>query len=115
MRFADERCEVRPGTIERPDLTVRMSALLFLALHRGEASAAWALVSGRIRLRGRRRLFLLFPRLFPNEAGSTWLHRWAFRVRGVRRKRESWRGSSTAGVAGTDARRRSGRSGQVRW
>ena len=88
MRIADERCEVRPGTLERPDLTVRMPALLFLALHRGEASAAWGLVRGRIRLRGRRRLFLLFPRFFPTEAGSTWLHRWAFRVRRLRRKRE---------------------------
>ena len=88
MRVADERCEVRPGTLERPDLTVRMPAFLFLALHRGEASAAWGLVSGRIRLRGRRRLFLLFPRFFPTEAGSTWLHRWAFRVRRLRRKRE---------------------------
>ncbi len=88
MRIADERCEVRPGTLERPDLTVRMPALLFLALHRGEASAAWGLVSGRIRLRGRRRLFFLFPRFFPTEAGSTWLHRWAFRLRRLRRKRE---------------------------
>src|SRR5439155_17964963 len=70
MRIADERCEVRPGTLERPDLTVRMPALLFLALHRGEASAAWGLVSGRIRLRGRRRLFLLFPRFFPSEGGA---------------------------------------------
>ena len=88
MRVADERCEVRPGTIERPDLTVRMPGLLFLALHRGEASAVWGLLTGRIRLRGRRRLFLLFPRLFPTEAGSTWLHRWAFRIRRMRRKRE---------------------------
>ena len=46
MRVADERCEVRPGTIERPDLTVRMPALLFLALHRGEASAASAAAGG---------------------------------------------------------------------
>ena len=88
MRVADERCEVRPGTLERPDLTVRMPALLFLALHRGEASAVWGLLTRRIRLRGRRRLFLLFPRLFPTEAGSTWLHRWAFRMRRLRRKRE---------------------------
>jgi epoxyqueuosine reductase QueG/putative sterol carrier protein len=81
LRIGDERCEVRPGTIDRPDLTVRMPALLFLALHRGEASPVWGLVTGRIRLRGRRRLFLLFPRLFPTEAGASWLHRAAFRVR----------------------------------
>ena len=72
---------MRPGTIEAADLTVRMPALLFLALHRGEASAAWGLLTGRIRLGGRWRLFLVFPRLFPTEAGGTRLHRWAFRVR----------------------------------
>src|SRR5207237_539382 len=64
MRIADGRCEVRPGTIDTPDLTVRMPALLFLAIHRGEASPVWGLVTGRIRLAGRRRLFLHFPRLF---------------------------------------------------
>jgi ferredoxin len=81
MRIADERCEVRPGDIEEPDLTVRMPGVLFLALHRGEASPLWGLVSGRIRLAGRRRLFLLVPRLFPTEAASSRLHRWAFRAR----------------------------------
>src|SRR5262249_10131641 len=81
MRIADERCEVRPGTIERPDLTIRMPAILFLALHRGEASAVWGLVTRRIRLSGRWRLFMLFPRFFPTEAGSSRLHRWAFRMR----------------------------------
>jgi len=86
MRIADERCEVRPGTVEHADLTVRTPALLFLALHRGEASALWGLLSGRIRLGGRRRLFFLFPRLFPTEAGSTRLHRWAFRLRRALRR-----------------------------
>ena len=65
MRIADERCEVRPGRSAGPDLEIRMPALLLLAIHRGEASAVWNLLIGRIRLRGRRRLFLLFPRLFP--------------------------------------------------
>src|SRR5438552_9499757 len=79
MRIGDERCEVRPGTIDAPDLTIRMPALLFLALHRGEASALWGLATGRIRLRGRRRLFLVFPRIFPTEAPGSPFHRWAFR------------------------------------
>jgi epoxyqueuosine reductase QueG len=91
MRIADERCEVRPGASSdvTPDLVVRMPALLFLALHRGEASAVWGLATGRIRLAGRRRLFLVFPRLFPTEAGGTPLHRLAFRVRRALRRRRS--------------------------
>lgn len=74
MRIADERCEVRPGpsaaAYGAADLLVRMPALLLLAIHRGDASPVWGLLTGRIRLRGRRRLFLLFPRLFPTEAPS---------------------------------------------
>ena len=41
MRIADERCEVRPGTIDAPDLTVRMPATLLprRAPRRGEPRA----------------------------------------------------------------------------
>jgi len=53
MRVADEHCEVRPGTIDAPDLTVTMPAMLFLAVHRGEASPVLGVVTGRIRLQGR--------------------------------------------------------------
>jgi epoxyqueuosine reductase QueG len=81
MRIADERCDVRPGRIDAPDLTVHMPATLFLAVHRGEASPVWGVLTGRIRLGGRRRLFPLFARLFPTEAGSSWLHRLGFRLR----------------------------------
>jgi len=81
MRIAGGRCEVRPGTIEAPDLTIRMPARLFLAIHRGDRSAAWGLVTGRIRLAGRRRLFRHFPRLFPTEAPSNPLARWLFLAR----------------------------------
>jgi putative sterol carrier protein len=81
MRIADERCDVRPGTIDAPDLTVRMPATLFLAVHRGEASPVWGVLTGRIRLAGRRRLFPLLARLFPTETGGSWLHRLGFRLR----------------------------------
>jgi ferredoxin/putative sterol carrier protein len=81
MRIGDRHCEVRPGRSDAPDLTVRMPATLFLAIHRGEASAVWGLLTGRIRLGGKRRLFLLFPRLFPTEAPSSRAHRWWYRLR----------------------------------
>jgi hypothetical protein len=65
LRVAEERCNVVPGRAADADLTIRCDGALFLAVHRGEASAVLALLSGRIRLSGRRRLFLAFPRLFP--------------------------------------------------
>jgi epoxyqueuosine reductase QueG len=81
MRIAGQRCEVRPGEHGTADLTVAMPATLLLAIHRGEASAVWGLLTRRIRLRGRRRLFLLFPRLFPTEAPSSRLAAWWWRLR----------------------------------
>ncbi len=91
MRIADERCDVRPGLAGTADLVVRMPALLFLAVHRGEASPVWALLTRRIRLGGRRRLFLLFPRLFPTEAPRTALHRMVYRLRRRRRRERTAR------------------------
>jgi hypothetical protein len=87
MRIADGHCEVRPGTIEGADLVIRMPALLLLAIHRGEANPVWGLLTRRIRLAGQRRLFLLFPRLFPTEASASPLARWAFRARRAWRRR----------------------------
>ena len=94
MRVADEHCEVRPGTIEAPDLTVTMPALLFLAVHRGEASPVLGVLTGRIRLDGRRRLFPVLARIFPTETRGSILHRLAFRVRQWQRRRRSRGGAS---------------------
>jgi ferredoxin len=85
IRVADQRCSVHPGRNGTADLVVRCDARLFLRIHRGEANAPWQLLLGRIRLRGRRRLFLLFPRLFPTRPGESWLHR------AVWHARRSWR------------------------
>lgn len=87
MTVGDRRCQVRPGRAERPDLVVRCDARLFLRVHRGEARAPWQLLLGRIRLRGRRRLFLVFPRLFAIPPGESWLHRLGWRARRWRRRR----------------------------
>ncbi len=85
MRIAEGRCEVRPGTMPEPDLVVRMAATYFLAVHRGDANPAFGLLTRRIRLRGRRRLFLHFPRLFPADAPSSLASRWLFMWRRRRR------------------------------
>src|SRR5690242_17831353 len=65
MRIVDERCSVRPGTVERPDLTVRCDGRLYLGIQTGDVSPVLELVRGGIRLEGRKELFLAFPRLFP--------------------------------------------------
>ena len=53
---------------------------------RAAASAVLGLLVGRIRLRGRRRLFLRFPALFGFEPGQTLAHRWLFHLRHWRRR-----------------------------
>jgi putative sterol carrier protein len=94
MRVADEHCEVRPGTIEAPDLAVTMPAMLFLAVHRGEASPVLGVLTGRIRLKGQRRLFPLLARLFPTETGGSILHRLAFHARQWLRRRRAQGGKA---------------------
>jgi putative sterol carrier protein/Fe-S-cluster-containing hydrogenase component 2 len=86
LRVAEERCNVAPATAAAPDLTVRCDASLFLAIHRGEASALGALLLGKIRLAGRRRLFLAFPRIFPVTANDSIAARLAWHLRRASRK-----------------------------
>jgi epoxyqueuosine reductase QueG len=86
LRVADERCHVAPGTTEHPDLVVRCPATLYLAIHRGEASPVLAILAGRLRLRGRRRLFLAFPRLFGMTNGDSLGERLAWAVRRLGRR-----------------------------
>jgi NAD-dependent dihydropyrimidine dehydrogenase PreA subunit len=76
MRVADCRCEVKPGTIADPDLTVRCDGRLFLAVHRGEVSPVKELLLGGIKLEGKKELFLAFPRIFPVYPGESFVHRW---------------------------------------
>jgi putative sterol carrier protein len=79
------RCRVEPRAVVEPDLTVRCRADVFLGIHRGTVSPALALLTGRVRLRGRRRLFLTFPRLLGFAPGSSPIHRLAYKVRRVAR------------------------------
>ncbi|MGH7820527.1 MAG: SCP2 sterol-binding domain-containing protein, partial [Candidatus Binatia bacterium] len=89
LRVADERCNVRPGVAEAADLTIRCDGALFLAVHRGETSPVKELLLGRIRLEGRKQLFLVFPRIFPMYPGESLLHRIGWRLGRLWR---SWRG-----------------------
>jgi epoxyqueuosine reductase QueG/putative sterol carrier protein len=83
MHVDQGRCRVEHGANGRADLTIRCDARAFLEIHRGEASPLLAVLTGRIRLGGRRRLFLTFPRLFGVSPGESWLHRLWFQARKV--------------------------------
>jgi epoxyqueuosine reductase QueG len=89
LRVAEQRCNVRPGKAEAPDLTVRCDGRVFLGIHRGEVNPVVALLLGRIRLRGRRGLFLVFPRIFPVRSPEGWVRRLIWLVR------RKWRGAAT--------------------
>ncbi len=81
LRVADRRCNVRPGTVDAPDLTVRCDGRVFLGVHRGEINPVWQLLTGGIRLEGRKRLFLVFPRIFPVYPGEGRFRRWLWQLR----------------------------------
>jgi epoxyqueuosine reductase QueG/putative sterol carrier protein len=93
IRVADQRCNVRPGTAEAPDLTVRCDGRTFLGIHRGEVSAVRQLLTGGIKLAGKKELFLVFPRLFPTYPAEGVLHRVAWHARRAWRR---WRARRAA-------------------
>jgi hypothetical protein len=89
LRVCEERCNVRPGRDEAPDLVIRCDGERFLRIHRGEASAVRDLLLGRIRLEGRKELFLAFPRLFPVAPPESLAHRVLWHAKRAWRR---WRG-----------------------
>jgi ferredoxin/putative sterol carrier protein len=91
MRIVDERCSVRPGTTEAPDLTVRCDGRVYLGIQQGTVNPVVELLRGGIRLEGRKELFLAFPRLFPMAPPKEGVFaRLAWRARrGWRRRRDA--------------------------
>ncbi len=89
LRVADERCNVRPGSVENPDLTIRCDGAIFLGVHRGEVSPVRQLLTGGIRLEGKKQLFLVFPRIFPMYPDEGLFHRLVWHAKRAWRK---WRG-----------------------
>jgi putative sterol carrier protein len=77
------RCRVEPRALPDPDLTVCCKGEVFLGIHRGTVNPVLALLTGRVRLRGRRRLFLAFPRLLGFAPGASWPHRVVYEARKI--------------------------------
>ena len=65
LRIVDQRCTTSPGVAPRFDLRITCAGATFLGIHRGQINAAKELLLGRVKLEGRKGLFLLFPRIFP--------------------------------------------------
>ncbi|HYB97903.1 MAG TPA: SCP2 sterol-binding domain-containing protein [Candidatus Limnocylindrales bacterium] len=86
MRVQDGRCQIRTGTSEHADLTIRARGEVFLQIQQGVRSAPWALLTGQVVLRGHKALFLQFPRIFALETGESWRHRLAWMVRRTLRR-----------------------------
>lgn len=89
MRVADGRCQVHPGEEPHADLAIRCDAELFLKVHREEASPAIALLFGKIRLSGNRRLFFAFPRILASTPKSGLIARFAWWLERLRPERSS--------------------------
>lgn len=81
LRIQRGRAEVRTGRDERADLVVRCEGRTFLEIQQGVRSAPWALLTGRVRLSGNRRLFGHFPAVFAMDPGETFAHRWVWQAR----------------------------------
>jgi len=64
MEIRGNRCKVAPGRTPSADLTVQCDGAVFLAIHQGEVNVPLAMLTGQLRLGGRRRLFFSFPRIF---------------------------------------------------
>ena len=64
MEIRGNRCAVAPGRSDNADLTIRCDGRTFLGIHQGTVNVPLAMMTGRLRLEGRRRLFFAFPRLF---------------------------------------------------
>lgn len=96
LRIQRGRAEVRTGTAEAADLVVRCEGRTFLQIQQGVRSAAWALVTGRVRLSGNRRLFLHFPSVFALDPGESVFHRIAWHLRRRFRRRRGKAASPAA-------------------
>jgi epoxyqueuosine reductase QueG/putative sterol carrier protein len=89
------RCRVEPGTTSSADVTVRCSGKTFHGIQYGSVNPTLALLTGRIRLSGNRRLFLNFPRLFGFAPGSSVAHRlWYLLRRALRHRPAATKGSA---------------------
>jgi NAD-dependent dihydropyrimidine dehydrogenase PreA subunit len=66
IRIADQEIHVKDGLVDKPRLTVTADSDTWIRFLRKEASLPWALLRGKIKMRGDPRLLIAFGRCFPS-------------------------------------------------
>jgi epoxyqueuosine reductase QueG/putative sterol carrier protein len=88
MEIRGNRCAVSPGRCNGADLTIRCDGRTFLGIHQGAVNVPLAMLTGRLRLEGRRRLFFAFPRLFAASPSESLAAKAAWRLKRAWRSRK---------------------------
>ena len=91
LRVDEQRCNVEPGRADDPDLTVRCDGERFLRIHRGETNPAIDLLLGRIKLEGKKELFMVLPRIFPAGSPDGPIKRVVWYARRAWRRWQAWK------------------------
>jgi putative sterol carrier protein len=65
VKIADETCQVIPGGVEKPDITITISDKDWLAMTEGKLDAMNAYMTGKLKISGDMMLAMKIPNLFP--------------------------------------------------
>lgn len=65
LKIANQTCELIPGGVEKPDLTLTLSDKDWLAIAEGKLDAMNAFLTGKVKTAGDMMLAMRIPNLFP--------------------------------------------------
>lgn len=65
VKIANQTCEVIPGGVDNPNITLIMSDKNWLAIAKGELDAMNAYMTGKVKVTGDMMLAMRIPQLFP--------------------------------------------------
>jgi putative sterol carrier protein len=65
FKIANQTCELIPGGVEKPDLTMMMSDKDWLAIAEGKLDAMNAYMTGKVKTAGDMMLAMRIPQIFP--------------------------------------------------
>jgi putative sterol carrier protein len=65
VKIADQTCEIIPGGVDKPNITLIMSDKNWLSIAKGETDAMNAYMTGKVKVTGDMMLAMRIPQLFP--------------------------------------------------
>jgi putative sterol carrier protein len=65
LHIIDQRCEIIPGGVAKPDITFHVSDQDWLAIAEGKLNAMNAVTQGKVKITGDMMLAMRVPNLFP--------------------------------------------------